>query len=129
MDLIRKILLEVEEIPYDAGFCDLQIEGHSPIEVSYHITLLNQAGHVDGKDMSTMGNTNWKVRSLTWQGHEFLEASRDESRWNKAKTIMRDKGGGMVFDVFKQLLGELMKAAIFGSGSHAYRRGLARSRS
>lgn len=116
MDLIRNILLEIEEIPYDAGLYDLQIEGYSPLEVSYHIMLLDQAGYVDGENASTMGNAKWKVRSLTWQGHEFLEASRDESRWNKAKTIMKDKGGGMVFDVFKQLLGELMKGAIFGSG-------------
>ena len=96
MDLIRKILLEVEEIPYDAGLCDLQIEGHSQLEISYHIMPLNQAGYIEGKDMSAIGKTNWQVRSLRWQGHESLEASRDESRWNKAKTIMKDEGGGMV---------------------------------
>jgi hypothetical protein len=46
---------------------------------------------------------------LTWLGHEFLEASREPSRWEKAKEISRKAGGltvGMMLDVLKQLMSD-----------------------
>src|SRR5215210_7825390 len=114
MDLIRKILLATEEIPFlgSGPVFEPEIEGYSLEEISYHVKLLHEAGYVQAFG----GDTYWAVNSLTWQGHEFLEASKDDTRWNKAKSIMKDKGGGMVFDVFKQLLITLMKEGVFGGG-------------
>jgi hypothetical protein len=43
------------------------------------------------------------VISVTWAGHEFLEASRDEGLWLKAKKAA-GAGGGMVLDVLKSVL-------------------------
>ncbi len=53
--------------------------------------------------------------SLTWDGHEFLELARNETRWNKAKDIMVNYVGGFVFDILKQLLITLAKEAILQS--------------
>src|SRR5215213_8227136 len=104
MDLARQILFEIEKLPHglDVIF-QPEIEGHSSEEVSYHIMLLTQAGYVEGEEAPD----GWHARTLTWQGHEFLEAARDESRWNKAKKILKEKGGAITFDILKQFLLEL----------------------
>jgi|TARA_B110000093_G_scaffold133925_1_gene143340 hypothetical protein len=52
--------------------------------------------------------------SLTWQGHEFIEAARNDGIWNKAKDIMLKKTGGMSLDVLKVLLTDLAKKAVLG---------------
>ena len=40
MDLIRGILMQVEEKGKPGGSIDIEIEDHSPEEVSYHVQLL-----------------------------------------------------------------------------------------
>jgi hypothetical protein len=56
----------------------------------------------------------WNINGLTWAGHEFLEASRDDSRWNKAKKIISEKTGSFSFEILKSILMDLMKGAISG---------------
>jgi len=50
MDLIRKILLSIEDHEEDTDlteFNNLEKEGHSKSEIYYHIELLNEAGLID----------------------------------------------------------------------------------
>ncbi len=49
--------------------------------------------------------------SLTWEGHEFSEAARDDTRWNKAMTVVKEQGGSITLGVLKQLLVSLMRNA------------------
>ena len=114
MDLVRKILLELEDTPYELGAFDLELEGYSPDQISYHVMLLNEAGLIEANDLSTLGGPKWTPKRLTWAGHEFIEASRDESRWEKAKNIMKEKGSGMAFDVLRSVLIQLMTKAVLG---------------
>jgi Hypothetical protein (DUF2513) len=53
----------------------------------------------------------WKPISLTWEGHEFLEAARSSDHWTKVKQILAQKGGGLVLEVVKTLLVEVSKRA------------------
>lgn len=48
-----------------------------------------------------------------WLG-EFLDAARDDSRWKGATAMVRNKTGGIAFDVVKELLLHLAKSAVFG---------------
>jgi hypothetical protein len=58
-----------------------------------------------GESVKTMKHpTLYCAKSLTWEGHEFLEASRNENVWNKVKAIIKDKGLGLIFEVIKGLL-------------------------
>lgn len=116
MNLIRSILMEIEDIPYDMGFHEIEVEGHSPEEISYHVMLLDEAGLIDAEDLSSFSGPQWAPKRLTWEGHEFIEASRDEKRWNAAKNAVATKGGGLVFEVLKQLLVSGVRDAVFGSG-------------
>ena len=112
MDLARKILLAIEAYPEPWDVPTSLTMGYSPVEISYHIKLLAQAGLIEAMDISTLGEYEWRANCLTWQGHEFLDASRDESRWIKAKGIILKKGGSLSFEILKQVLMEIMKGSI-----------------
>ncbi len=112
LDLIRKMILEIEDAP--SGWApDLAIEGYAPEQVSYHAYLIVDAGLAQGKDVTTMGSHGPEalITSLTWAGHEFAEAAREETRWKKAMGIVKEKGGTITLDVLTQLLGGLMRGA------------------
>jgi hypothetical protein len=61
-----------------------------------------------------MNDITWFVDRLTWEGYEFLEASRDEGLWNKAVREVVSKGGGLAFEVLKQVLVSWVKDAVLG---------------
>jgi LPS sulfotransferase NodH len=111
-DLIRKMILQIEDAP--SGWAPhLAIEGYAPAQVSYHAYLIVDAGLARGRNVTTMGSDGPEamITSLTWAGHEFAEAAREETRWRKAMGIVKEKGGSITLDVLTQLLGSLMRGA------------------
>lgn len=108
MDLIREILLDVEanlSFPYGK---QIEITGHSEEEVKFHIYLLRDAGLVYVAD-GFLGNNPLYVNSLTWHGCEFLEAAKDNTRWNETKKQL-GKVGANVFEImFRVLVESAMK--------------------
>lgn len=109
-DLIRKIVLGIEDAP--TGWApDLSFDDYPDEQVGYHAYLLIDAGLARGSDVSTMGSSapEGMITSLTWAGHEFADAARDETRWNRATTMVKEKGGTITFDVMKALLISFMK--------------------
>ncbi|KJS86265.1 MAG: hypothetical protein JM58_07135 [Peptococcaceae bacterium BICA1-8] len=113
LDLIRQILLIIEDKPDYDSWAGLDIPGKSNNEISYHIMLLNEAGLIEARKMCVYdGSSDWKPSRLTWEGHEFIEASRDENIWAKAKMIVKEKSGGLTLDVLKVVLVGLIKESI-----------------
>lgn len=111
MDLCRKILIEVENAPTPAFRTKLKLDGYSQEDISYNVMLLSQAGLLTAVNFGGDDRSNWKPESLTWEGHEFLDAARDNKRWEKAKTAMA-QAGGFALDVMKQLLVQYLKAEL-----------------
>jgi DNA-binding transcriptional ArsR family regulator len=104
MDLVRRILLETEQSKSVNGWIDLSIEGYSPEVISYHVKILAEADLLEAKDLSTRDGFGWQPKSLTWKGHEFLDAARNETVWKKTTDLVKDKGGSVPFEVLKDLL-------------------------
>lgn len=104
MDLCREILLEIEGYEGAPGMLELSSEKGSEDYISYHVKLLYEAGLIEAMDASGMNSFKWYPVSLTWQGHEFLDAARDETRWNKAKSKVVSATGGLAFEFLKQSL-------------------------
>jgi hypothetical protein len=104
MELLRKVMLEAEksEDPYE--LIDPKFEGHNETEISYHIALLDDAGLLHGQDRSAIGVFRWSAGALTWAGHEFVEAVRDDDVWKEALAVTAKSGNGMVFEVLKKAL-------------------------
>ena len=63
--------------------------------VSYHVDLMFEAGLINGEPVTSSTSTIYDVISfrLTWDGHEFLDNVKDNSRWNKIKKYVKEKGG------------------------------------
>ena len=114
MDLCRKILLEVESWKTTLGPQQVEIDGYTEDEVGYHGKLLADAGLVEGQDVSGLGMAvhHFWPRCLTWQGHEFLDAARNDDRWEQAKQMMTDKASGFSLEVLQALLIKLGKKAL-----------------
>jgi hypothetical protein len=113
LELIRKMVLATEDAP--SGWApQLKFEGYTDAQVGYHAYLLINAGLAKGRDRSTIGGEGPEgfITSLTWAGHEFAEAARDEARWRKALGIVQEKGGTVTIGVLTQLLVALMKGAL-----------------
>ena len=108
MDLVRKILLDVEESD-EWRHSAVAIEGLDDEMVSYHVKLLHQAGLIEAVDKTSLGTLCWHPTTLTWDGHEFLDAARDESRWGTAKNTLLSKVGVLSFDLLKETLNQLAR--------------------
>lgn len=110
MDLIRKMLMDLE----DGG--SRAWEGRDPndkaarVKHGYHAYLLHDAKLICAANNSTDQSSlpRYTPLHLTWAGHEFLDAARDEGRWKQAKSLGADLGG-MAVSVLKELLVSLAK--------------------
>ena len=54
------------------------------------------------------------VKRMTWEGHEFLDAARKDTLWDRAKEKTLKATGGLSLDVLKGVLIELGKQALEG---------------
>jgi hypothetical protein len=114
MDLARAILFEVEKLAYDGAPHNISISGHDDHEVAYHVLILGEAGLLEtSKAVRPMGSFCAPKR-LTWEGHEFLDAARDDTMWAKAKQNATKNAGTLSFEALKIALGVLIKHAIGG---------------
>lgn len=104
MELIRMVMLAAEKTKEPNELIDPKFEGHNEIEISYHIALLDDAGLLHGQDRSAIGVFRWSAGALTWAGHEFVEAIKDEKVWKEALAITAKSGDGTVFEILKKAL-------------------------
>ena len=72
--------------------------------VSHHVKLLSEAGYLEAKNLTTKNVFDRRPINLTWQGHDFLDAARDNTLWNKAKKHLGSKVASVTFEVLKTLL-------------------------
>jgi hypothetical protein len=109
MDLIKTLLLSLEEND-TLG----EIEGYSNQQVRYHAALLQDAGLIthEGYYNTDLSAAMLLGTRMTWSGHEFLDAARNKSFWERAKRITLEKTGSLTFEVLKTVLIQLGKEAI-----------------
>ncbi len=116
IDLIRKLLLYFEERNDKRMVKDPKIDDFSKDEVQYHLILMDEAGLIRCERSFSSKTPNRVMRvypfSLSWQGHEFLEASRNDNLWKKAKGLVKTKSGALSFDVLKALLISMAKESV-----------------
>ena len=114
LDLIRKMVLAIENSPTGYAPRKLSIDGYTPDQVGYHAYLMIDAGLAEGNRVDHGGSTGPEamLRTLTWAGHEFADAARDETRWKKAMGMVQEKGGSVTLTVLTELLKSLMEGAL-----------------
>jgi hypothetical protein len=101
LNLIRDLLLIIEGA--DGGAMSHSDHGLTPSDhcVQQHLRMLVEAGFVRGVGIT--GDGSICVR-LTWDGHEFLELTRNEQLWARAKRYVHEKTGGMSVEALRAVL-------------------------
>jgi len=116
MELVRKLLMAVESLGEEKqggitfpgnnyGVVE-DIDGYHRDTVYYHIKLMIDAGLISGNVSETMGGgvSHAFASSLTWEGHEFLDAARENSVWQKTMEKAGNAATSISFEVLKALL-------------------------
>lgn len=110
IELIRAILLALEA----ADECrpgTMTLDGYSEDQIGCHSYLIVKSGLAEGGDMSSFAdkNPNWFVSHLTPAGHDFIDASRENAIWVRAKEL----AGQATVSVYLAVLADLAKKAVF----------------
>src|SRR5882672_8557026 len=111
-ELVRSLLKKIGELPFDGRFHDVQVEGHSGEEISYHIMLLEQAGLIEAIDVSSNDGICWRPKHLTYMGNEFLAAAESDTVWNKAKSLVWTSSKTITLEALKHALPLAVKSLI-----------------
>lgn len=110
LDLIRKILLAAESDSGQHNFVTLKIEGYTREEISYHVGLLKEAGLINAVVFSGDDQRTWYATGMTWQGNEFLDVIRNDTRWNKLKEMVKERAGELSLSAVVGILTRLAEA-------------------
>ena len=113
MDLVRKILLHMEgqEHGHNIGW-KFAIAGYTPEQIGYHAHLMAQGGLIVAADatFSESLSPSAKPISITWEGHDFLAAARDDGTWAKAqKTVLAPAAGATWAVILEWLKAESLR--------------------
>jgi len=113
MDLIRFLLLQ-RESGEAAGGTDAYPEDVK----AYHAALLLDAGFIDGvSEYAPNGSVGCVfVHRLTWAGHDFLDAARSDTVWNKAKEKVLKPGLSWTFSALLEFLKAEVRAEMLKHG-------------
>ena len=84
LNLIRDTLLRIEGISANERLNTSDFPDIDPYELSQHLELMIEADLVIGEVEHSLDSApDSSFSRLTWSGHEFLDASRDETIWKK----------------------------------------------
>lgn len=112
MELVRLLLVQCE-----SGSSSAEPANYSNQEVLYHLVLMKDAGLIDANFIEGNGILPHDVRNLrlTWAGHDFLDAARDDTIWNMAKDKFLKPGISWTFAILVEWLKAEARKKFFGN--------------
>lgn len=90
LDLIRKIMFEIDQKENGHDIVKLELEGYTEDQIQFQLALMNEAGLIKAYVFSSDNRQEYAPTRLTWSGHDFLDAARDDTRWARAKSILNE---------------------------------------
>ena len=106
MDLIRAIAFKVEEATEAINSDEIKIEDYTDQQIGYHCELMHEGGLIDAMSIATMDSqfAELRIKRLTWEGHDFADAARSDTIWNKVNGAVKTGAASVTFDTLKGLL-------------------------
>ena len=115
LDLVRGMLLGVEKAGTPTEIMALGLEETDFQVLAYHAQILVEAGllkaritWVDNSDLPV----SVVVERLTWEGHDYLDAVRDDGIWVKTRALVRERAGVAALEVVKSVAIAIAKAQL-----------------
>lgn len=97
MELVRKLLLWIEAQEHGRNIAwKIEIDGYTEEQIGYHAYIMAQAGLITAMNATYSDSKShcYVPESLTWDGHEFLSAIKDDTVWAKAReTVLKPAVG------------------------------------
>jgi hypothetical protein len=105
-DLLRELLLHFEEKADDRMDSSPKVDGFTKLEFDYHLILMFEAGLVRAEPELTKTGHVIRVHpfSLTWEGHELVDAARNATTRKRVKKSVFAKTGAMSFEILTAAL-------------------------
>jgi len=105
MDLVRQILLAMAACEHGFAPDPLTIVGYDQETVGHHVWLMEQGGLVTAAQITAQEDPSPTAlpESITWDGHEFLDAVGNETVWVKLKAELKDRGLTLPFSLLQDL--------------------------
>ena len=116
MNLVRGIMLRIEAAPGHVNTDEMVTANHPAGVIAYHVKLLVDGGYLEAQDVSGFGKPEWIITGLKWNGHQFLDAARDDTIWRKVTRRIGDALGSASLDMVMEMLKDEMKRSL-GLGS------------
>lgn len=106
MNLVREILLALERHERGQAPGKIEIPPYSEEQIGFHVMLMAEARLIKAIETTCHGDPSPKAipSRLTWEGYEFLAASKDSNIWEKSKKTILGKVGALSFEVLKAYL-------------------------
>ncbi|MFR0883261.1 MAG: DUF2513 domain-containing protein [Christensenellales bacterium] len=116
MELVRLILLKIEEEYRSTAIYDLKIDGYDMETTAYHCKILHEAGLISDYGSQYADGQIWSfgVGCLTWEGNDFLDKIRDNSQWKKVKDTITQKGLPLIIETIKTISTAFVTASAEG---------------
>jgi len=109
MELFRQLLFEIEKFPFDGKIRRIAIDGYTEQQISYHIMLLHQAGFIQAFDTSNNDGMFWNAKWLNNSGHEFLDSIKNDTVWEKSKSLVVKNVGALSLEALKLAVPAVIK--------------------
>ncbi|MFC5401473.1 DUF2513 domain-containing protein [Cohnella soli] len=109
MEIVIEIAKAIEERTSEQRFLEFIIldDKYDHDIVQYQLKLMWKANLIEAMDISSMDGEEYLPGDLTWAGHEFLDAARNDNVVERAKGMAKEKGfefASLPFDLAKDLL-------------------------
>ena len=100
LDLVRDILLFIEDKSETADFFSVEIDGYSDRVINYHVYLLVRQDFIVSTE-PPIRHAQVTICGLTWKGHEYLDTVRSDNVWNKTKELTKPLGSASIEVIFQ----------------------------
>ena len=117
MDLTRSLTLRLEEqddwMLASSLSSSFNLPNHTDRQVDEHLLMMLEAGLIEGKRQGVAeGSAAWGGLRLTWNGHEFIAAARDDRVWKQATGKIAKSVGTTTMEVLTRLLSDIAARAV-----------------
>lgn len=117
IELLRTIVQEIERTPAGERLeaSAMRLPDWDAHTVAEHIRLLSEANFISvvaASAASPGGPKRYLIHGLTWEGHDFCDAVRNDDVWNQVKRSLGKIGGTAGIDVVKSLASSIAKATL-----------------
>lgn len=117
---VRDLMLFIEdnlEYGYRLYVNELNLGDYNQQTIVYSADKLYEAGYINALIKTTIGSDlpQIEVKSITWEGHQFLDNIRDNKVWENTKNILSKFSSvsiGIISNVASQVISNLIKSQL-----------------